>query len=194
VTRWILQLAFDARGDDAAFDRALRALPGSAGRNLPGSVGGGDATWDVTTDDDPVTRLDGTALRCTDAVALLPGAGSVVPTSPPLVKRTLLLRVRPDTGPDTRLQFEADVAAMPRHITSIRSWALSRVQASGSQTRWTHAWEQEYASVTGLRRNYMESPYHWACVDRWFDPEVPGWIVERDLVHVFYESARPVLQ
>jgi Stress responsive A/B Barrel Domain len=193
VTRWVVQLSFEPDAADADIDVALRSLPGQAGRNLPGSVGGGRATWDVCTDDDPVRRLDGTVLRCVDAVALVPCAGEIVVTPPPVVKRTLLLRVRADVDGAVRQQFESDLVAMPRHIASIRSWALSHVDARRSPSRWTHAWEQEYASVAGLRDDYMTSRYHWACVDRWFDPEVPGWIVERELAHVFYESAEPVI-
>jgi hypothetical protein len=193
MTRWVLQLAFEADAADADIDLALRSLPGRAGRNLPGSVGGGPATWDVSTDDDPVDQLDGTVLRCVDAVALAPLAQAVVTTPAPLVKRTLLLRVRAGTEPEVCRRFEADLAGMPRHIQSIRSWALSHVDATRSTPRWTHAWEQEYASVAGLRGDYMESPYHWCCIDRWFDPEMPDWIVERDLAHVFYESTEPVL-
>ena len=193
MTRWVVQLAFAADAADVDIDLALGSLPGRAGRNLPGSVGGGRATWDVSTDEDPASALDGTVLRCIDAVALAPLAHAVVTTAPPIVKRTLLLRVRPDVDPAVCRQFEADLVGMPRHIGSIRSWALSHVDTQRSQARWTHAWEQEYASVTGLRGDYMESPYHWACVDRWFDPEMPDSIVERDLAHVFYESTRPVL-
>ena len=70
---------------------------------------------------------------------------------------------------------------------SIRSWALSGVDQERTPSRWTHAWEQEYATLDGLRRDYMLHPYHWAGVDRWFDPEMPDRIVELDLVHVFYE-------
>jgi hypothetical protein len=82
---------------------------------------------------------------------------------------------------------------MPRHIATIGSWALSHVDHELAPSRWTHVWEQEYASVDGLRGDYMRSPYHWAGVDRWFDGEVPRSIVEPELAHVFYTAAGPVL-
>jgi len=184
MTRWVVQLAVD---DDAALD----ALPGAAGRHLPGSVGGGNATWDVSADDLPVPDVPG--VRVVDTVALAPVASGHVALVGARVKRTLLLRVRPGTPPDVVARFETELAAMPRHIESIRSWCLSRVDQVRSPSPWTHVWEQEYETVEGLRGEYMTNPYHWAGVDRWFDDEVPGAIVERELAHVFYESATEVL-
>jgi hypothetical protein len=184
MTRWVVQLGLD---DDAA----LGGLPGSAGRHLPGSVGGGDATWDVGAPrlPDPGRR----GVHVLDAVALAPLCSGHVPLPGPRVKRTLLLRVRPGTPPAAQDRFEAELAAMPRYIATIRSWALSRVDPGPAASRWTHVWEQEYESVDGLRGDYMSSPYHWAGVDRWFDAEVPGSIVEPEVAHVFYAAPAPVL-
>jgi len=83
--------------------------------------------------------------------------------------------------------------AMPEHIATIRSWALSRVDGASGPTRWTHAWEQEYVDIAGLTGEYLLNPYHWAHVDRWFDGEVPGAIVEPALAHVFRWSETAVL-
>lgn len=182
-----MQLAFDADVAASEIDRALRALPGHSGRNLPGSVGGGAATWEVSADDDPTAYLDGSALRAVDIVSLTSIASEDVVTTPPSIKRTLLLEVSAGTDEATRQRFESEVAAMPEHIRSIRSWALSAVDQERTPSRWTHAWEQEYATLDGLRRDYMLHPYHWAGVDRWFDPEMPDRIVALDLVHVFSE-------
>jgi hypothetical protein len=197
VTRWIVQLDAEPGVDPSAVGAALAGLPGCAGLHLPGSHGRAAATWDVECDDDPVATRPGGALpaglRVLDVVALEPVDGAHVATSPPLVKRTLLLRVRAGTAPDVVARFERDLAAMPRYIPAIRSWALSRVDRTRCVSTWTHAWEQEYVTVAGLRGDYMASPYHWAGVDRWFDAEVAGWIVDQELAHVFYESAQPVL-
>jgi len=184
MTRWVVQL----RLDEAA---VLDGLPGSAGRHLPGSVGGADATWDVVSATVPASGTDG--VHVVDAVALVPLAGVHVPVAGPRIKRTLLVRVRSGTPGEVQAQFEAELAAMPRYIDTIRSWALSRIDQDAAPSPWTHAWEQEYESVAGLRGEYMTNPYHWAGVDRWFDGEMPTAIVEPSLVHVFYEATGPVL-
>ncbi|MBD0423960.1 Dabb family protein [Streptomyces sp. TRM S81-3] len=167
----------------------------SAAPDLPGSFGGTGATWDVTADQSPAVIAAGLGVpEPLDTVALVPVRSGAVPLSGPRVKRTLLLAVRPGTPDGLVARLEADLLAMPEHISTIRSWALSRVDQSLTPSRWTHVWEQEYADVEGLTGEYLSHPYHWTCVDRWFDGEVPGaGIVEPGLAHVYRWSAEPVL-
>lgn len=155
------------------------------GPDLPGSVGGSGASWDF----DPDARPSGLP-DTVEAIALLPVAAHHVDLDGPRIKRTLLLTVRPGTSAETLARFEADLQAMPRHIPTIRSWALSHVQGP---SRWTHAWEQEFADEEGLNGPYLTHPYHWTFVDRWFDPEIPGSVVEPSLAHIYRWSPRPVL-
>ncbi|MET7299784.1 Dabb family protein [Embleya sp. NPDC005575] len=180
MTRWVVLAA---------------AMPGSglggmrsAGPDLPGSVGGRGFSWDLDADAAPELPADA------EAVALRPVRAGFVPLTGPRIKRTLLLTVRSGTSADVLAEFEADLMAMPDHIATIRSWALSRVAGrAGTAAPWTHVWEQEYATVEGLTGEYLLNPYHWAHVDRWFDGEVPGSIVEPGLAHVFRRSDPPVL-
>lgn len=184
MTRWVVQLNVSP---EASLDR----LPGVAGRYEPGSLGDGNAMWDVVADVLP--PLTDREVEAVDIVALAPVASAHVPLEGTRVKRTLLLRVKPETPPDVTASFERCLAAMPRHIPAIKSWALSRVDQRLRPSHWTHVWEQEYATIEGLRVDYMRSPYHWAGVDRWFDAEMPDAIVEDRLVHVFYMTDRSVL-
>src|SRR3990172_2406861 len=81
-------------------------------------------------------------------------------------------------------------AAMPDYIPAIRNWHIARVngtqgreaaaqRAAGerSQSGWTHVWAQEFEKLDDLEIDYMVHTYHWAVVDRWFDPESPERIV-----------------
>jgi hypothetical protein len=54
-------------------------------------------------------------------------------------------------------------------------------------------WEQEYADVDGVRVAYLQHPYHWSGVDRWFDPEMPCAIVRPKLAHMFRWVDRPIV-
>ena len=193
---------------------ALRALAGvvpgvrasQAGVHLPGVVapagmGPGAITWDLVLDADAphnpgdvlahpaAHRLAGAVTVATE-VGLDPIATARVATAGPLVKRTLLLRVLADAPADAVARFESDVAEMPAHITSIRSWALSR---TSGRDGWTHAWEQEFASIDGLTGEYMLHPFHWTTVDAWFDPEMPDHVVAPVLAHLFADYDEPVL-
>ncbi|MEV0599960.1 Dabb family protein [Streptomyces sp. NPDC050315] len=195
MTRWVALLP--AEGAEAY--NKVRGLPGvsdgSAAPDLPGSFGGRGATWDVTADRSPVALAAGLGLpEPLDTVALAPVRGRVVPLCGPRVKRTLFLAVRAGTPAGLIERLEADLLAMPGHISTIRSWSLSRVDQALTPSRWTHVWEQEYADVEGLTGEYLGHPFHWTCVDRWFDGEIPGaGIVEPQLAHVFRWSREPVL-
>jgi hypothetical protein len=177
-------------GNDAALgitaSRAEVHLPGVV---APRGLGAGALTWECSSERPLADLLAVAAVadaladaEVGAAVELVPIAARHVEAPGPLIKRTLLLRVRAGTPTATVGRFEADLAAMPDHIPTIASWRLSRI-ADGSS--WTHAWEQEYASLDGLAGEYMTNPFHWTTVDAWFDAEVPDHIVEPRLAHLF---------
>jgi hypothetical protein len=179
------------------------------GRNLPGTWNGGDFTLDLVFDlpanavgwleagwSDAAVRSAWEALvGRVDCVSYLPLEGGLdAPRIASPVKRTLLLRVEPD-APYARVErFERELAAMPDHIPAIRNWHLARVAAGGrSSAGWSHVWAQEFETLDGLQGDYMAHPYHWAVVDRWFDPESPERVVAPDFAHVFCAMPRSVL-
>lgn len=198
MSRWVI-LSAVPEGDEAdariaALATDAAAAPGvqhcSGGVDLPGSTGGLGAAFDLTGDlapDGALSNLPGEV----DVAALAPLASHIVPLEQSgRVKRTLLLTVRAGTPAAVVEQFEADLVAMPAHIDAIKSWSLSRVEG---ESRWTHAWEQEFADVDGLNGDYLLHPYHWTHVDRWFDSEVPGSIVEPQIAHLYRWATGPVL-
>jgi hypothetical protein len=101
------------------------------------------------------------------------------------VYRALLLSLRPQASAAAVARFEREILAMPRYIRSIRGWRLSRVLESAGARPWSHVWEQRYDDLEGLAGPYMMHPYHWAYVDRWFDPESPDWMVDTHLCHSY---------
>ena len=162
------------------------------GVHLRGSVGPAHASLEVALEPGSDARLADVP-GAVDVVAFgeRVGGASRAPEISNGIKRTLLLRVLPETPPDVIDDFELDLLGMPQYIGAIRSWRLSRVESSHGG--WTHCWEQEYEDVSGLQRDYMNHPYHWAHVDGWFDAEDPKCIVGPELVHVYYEIESSIL-
>lgn len=116
------------------------------------------------------------------------------------VKRTLWLRVLPEATPDRVRHFEAETPLLAAAIPAIRNWRWSRIAgadparaASGEGPRFTHLWEQEFETVAGLEVDYMSSPVHWGYVDRYFDPEMPDFIVDPALAHLACPAHAPIL-
>jgi hypothetical protein len=134
--------------------------------------------------------LDG-PVRVVDEVVIEPLASRVVPMAGPRVLRTLLIRVRPDTPAGQIAGLESAIVAMPDYIDTIRSWSLSRLDPARHEFGWTHLWEQEFVQAAGFRP-YMAHPVHWTGIERWFDPEIPGYIVE-DEAHYLSPSPAAIL-
>lgn len=157
---------------------------------LPGAYNGGDLIWKVTAgsrqelDAMQVPAGQGAAIAHTDSVIYRDGSEGGH-WSGPGVYRALLLSVRPSTPEEVQARFEREMLEMPRYITSIKAWRMSRVLAAQGGRDWTHVWEQRYDDINGLIGPYMMHPYHWAWIDRWFDPESQDWIVDTHLCHSF---------
>jgi hypothetical protein len=198
----LLTLRAGIREDERAeLERGLESAAGvafaSLGRNLPGTMFGGDYTWDLA-GASAAALLDRLAapLRALvaehDEVALEPITGGLrAPGIANAIKRTLLLRVLPGASAAAVAEFERALLAMPDHIGAIRNWCLSR--ARGSRKGWTHVWEQDFVEVAGLADDYMNHPIHWSVVDPWFHAEDPRCVVAPALAHVFCRAQRSVL-
>ena len=181
---------------DAAVQRieglaaSLEPLAWSLAPALPASRGAGDLVWRALFPDEAawrgcggetvLDRLEGdAAVAVLDAAAYtVQGLGVRGPQLAEGVYRALFISVASGTPAEVEQRFCADLAAMPRHIPEILNWALSPVLHSRGGRRWSHVWEQEFAREQDLTGAYMAHPYHWAHVDRWFDPEMPEQIVQ----------------
>jgi hypothetical protein len=187
---------------DAARDRLVTQLRAFASAvdhavvapTLPGVRNGGDillhlrfanySQWSSVASDldgilsEPsVTHVDGAEYSGVPESVGQPALGTVY--------RTLLLRVAPDSDETTIERFENDLRLLPRYVSAITAWQLSRVESAIGQSPWTHVFEQEFRDLDGLMGPYLMHPIHWAYVDRWFDPECPEVIVRDRVCHSF---------
>jgi hypothetical protein len=189
---------------------ALRAL-GAESRvarsfvqeTLPGVFNGGDlvAHFQFDAEDDwrasrrtIAEHLGAAAIARVDSAAY--AGGSVRVGAPGLangVYRTLLFSVTDPARVAEIHRFETEMLAMPHYIGAIRNAQLSVVREAAGARPWTHVWEQEFADLDGLMGPYMRHPYHWARVDRWFDPECPERLVDTHLCHSFCDLDRSLI-
>lgn len=161
---------------------------------LPGTFEGGDLIAHFRDTHGVGDLLANPAVVHVDSAVYEPiGAGAAEPDLTGGIYRVLLLAVDPSAPEAAVRQLETELLAMPRYIGAIRNWRLSRVTRATGARAWTHVWEQEYADLGGLLGPYMTHPYHWARVDRWFDPECPEQIVDTRLCHSFCALPRSIL-
>ncbi|WP_046316878.1 Dabb family protein [Mycobacterium sp. UM_Kg1] len=166
----------------------------------PGSRNGGDIVVHLRFSEEPVWRsVESRFAAALDDAAITRVNGATYrgrPTSTGrtgTVYRTLLLRVEPETPPQTVARFEAELKSMADYVSTICAWQLSTVGEATGTTAWTHVFEQEFTDVAGLVSPYLMHPIHWAVVDRWFDPETTDVIVRERVCHSFCTTDRGVL-
>jgi hypothetical protein len=111
----------------------------------------------------------------------------------PGVWRVLLFRVTPQGFPDAARQLEDGLLLFPKYIPAIRNWGLNPVAVVEGPKAFTHVWEQEFDSLEGLTKDYMDHPIHWAFVDAWFDAEYPQYVVDPALTQVTARIDRSVM-
>jgi hypothetical protein len=178
----------------AAVRDAMRDVPDALVEpTLPGVRNGGDVLVHLRVFDEegwPGLQERLTPVLSAPAIAHVDSAhyrGSPNRTGTPggSVFRALFLRVAPDTSDHVVARFEADLAAMPRYVSTITAWQLSRVETSSGNSAWTHVFSQRFTDLEGLTGPYLMHPIHWAHVDRWFDPEYPECIVRERVCHSF---------
>ena len=196
---------------DGSRDRILRAVRASADNTeaqyriveptLPGARNGGDILAHLRFDAEEQWRSVATDFEAALADAATTRVNGACYSGDPFrsrsatgtVYRTLLLRVLPGTDPGTVGRFEEELALMPRYVTTITAWQLSRVEEAIGTSAWTHVFEQEFTSVEGLMGAYLMHPIHWAVVDRWFDPETTDVIIKDRVCHSFCALVSPIL-
>ena len=129
-------------------------------------------------------QVAGVGYRVTRSAVRQAGAG---------IWRALIFRVMPHGFPDAARALEDATLLFPKFIPAIRSWALSPVSFVEGPKAFTHVWEQEFDSLQGLTRDYMQAPIHWGVVDAFFDAEYPQYIVDPQLIQVVGEIDRTIM-
>jgi hypothetical protein len=208
----LTQLIDFAKGADRG--EALRLL--NAAGNAPGVVRadilpthegvyhGGDVIWHVQFADEAAWRGWTGVQRA--KLAALPGVIHVESVAyagkpqgmrrPDLVNgayRVALWCGSHNPTPERTAAFDTDVLAMPRHVGKILNWQLSRVVEASGKRQWTHIWEQEYQEISGLHVDYMNHPFHWGFVDRWFETQDDGWLIDPYVCHTYADLPASIM-
>jgi len=174
-------------------------------RTLPGHINGGDILWHLqfenrvayekarsspewARDIEPALRAP--VISHTDFVAYEGGKSGQRAAGPRQnsVYRLAFLSKARELPDEAVARFESDTIAMPLYIKEMRNWQLSRTTESGGLRPWTYVWEQEFGEAADLGLDFTYSPYHWAHVGRWFEPESPEYLIDTCICHVLCES------
>ena len=180
---------------------------------LPGHINGGDILWHLQFENKAAyekakaspewVRDIGPALKASiishsDFVAYEGGKSGKRKAEPrkTSVYRLAFLSIARKLPEKSVARFESDTLAMPAYIKEMRNWQLSRVSESEGLRPWSYVWEQEFGEAADLGLDFTYSPYHWAHVGRWFEPESPDFLIDTCICHVLCESTQgsPILR
>lgn len=177
---------------------------------LPGHINGGDVLWHMQFDSEADyrtatssaewDRIVGTALTNPiishiDYVAYEGGKRGERAGAAKIERsayRLAFLHIARPLPAASVARFESDTLAMPSYIKEMRNWQLSRTRESAGLRPWTYVWEQEFADAADLGLDFTYSPYHWAHMGRWFEPDSPEYLIDTCICHVLCAS-RPGL-
>jgi len=172
---------------------------------LPGHINGGDILWHLQFADRAAYEkaktspewaqgvepaLTAPIISHTDFVAY-DGGNSGQRTAEPRqnsIYRLAFLSMARELPAKAVARFESDTLAMPLYIKEMRNWQLSRVSESEGLRPWSYVWEQEFGEAADLGLDFTYSPYHWAHVGRWFEPESPEYLIDTCICHVLCET------
>lgn len=139
------------------------------------------------------TTIEALLAECETALCGYPMVRSSVREGGPGIWRALLFRVMP-AGYSQIPALESQAILVGKYVTTIRSWALNRVNHGEGRKIYTHVWEQEFDDLDGLRGEYMRHPIHWGVGDSWFNPESPNCIVDQHLSIVAGTIERSIMR
>lgn len=150
------------------------------------------APWTAQWRQDVAPLLEGVATVTLNYRVTRTGVGN----SGPGIWRALIFRTLPGARRQDVLDLESNLLLFPKHISTIRSWALSTISEVEGGRGFTHIWEQEFDSVEGFTGEYMDHPLHWGVVDSYFDAELPQYIVDpyvmQPVAHIEKSIMRPL--
>jgi len=103
------------------------------------------------------------------------------------VKRTILLKVRDDASAEGIHTMEQVLVEWVQQLPEMAAWSLSRVARSSGPVQWSHCYEQEFTNASAVLGSYLNHPFHWAVVDRYFHPEG-----HEQVANVFFHSIHAI--
>lgn len=103
------------------------------------------------------------------------------------VKRTILLKVRDDASAEGIHTMEQVLIEWAQQLPEMAAWSLSRVARSTGPVQWSHCYEQEFTTASAVLGSYLNHPFHWAVVDRYFHPEG-----HEQVANVFFHSIHAI--
>jgi len=95
--------------------------------------------------------------------------------------RLLIFEVYPGTPMELIEKMETLMPDMCLYIPGLLNCKLARVEEASGHRNWNYAFECDYDDPATFFSSYMFRPYHWANVDKFFEPSCQEFMIDPDL-------------
>ena len=95
--------------------------------------------------------------------------------------RVLIFEIIPDAKPEHLEKMERIMPDMCLYIPGLLNCKLAKVDEYSGTMKWGYAFECDYDDPMTFLTNYNYRPYHWANVDKFFEPACTEWVADPNL-------------
>lgn len=95
--------------------------------------------------------------------------------------RVLIYEIVPDADPVSLEKMEQIMPDMANYIPGLINAKLAKVVESSGTMNWGYAFECDFDDPMTFLTNYNFRPYHWANVDKFFEPACSEWVADPNL-------------
>ena len=95
--------------------------------------------------------------------------------------RVLIFEIVPDADPAAIEKMEKIMPDMCNYIPGLINCKLAKVVETTGTMNWGYAFECDFDDPMTFLTNYNYRPYHWANVDKFFEPSCAEWVADPNL-------------
>ncbi len=107
---------------------------------------------------------------------------------PAACHRILIFHVLPDTPEELIRKMEETIVRFPDYVPGMVNCKIAKVVESSGSMEWNYAFDVDFEQPDDYFGWYLHTPYHWAYIDRYFEPSSSEFFVDPHLCSVYCPS------
>lgn len=103
--------------------------------------------------------------------------------------RLLIFHAYPDTPEALKEKMEDTIVKFIDYVPGLVNCKIAKVVECSGNMDWSYAFECDYDVPTTYLGAYLATPYHWAYIDKYFDPAATAtFFIDPNLCSVYCEA------
>lgn len=102
--------------------------------------------------------------------------------------RLLIFHILPDVPEERIRKMKENIVRFPDYVPGMVSCKIAKVVESSGSMDWNCAFDVDFELPGDYLGWYLHSPYHWAYIDRYFEPSSCDFCIDPHLCSVYCQS------